>query len=114
MSKRLAAMATPGTGQSGALLPPPPTAAGLEPRPLSGPLHEGSSPAEAPSPEGSEKCADEGAEQQESSHNSAAARSAQQHEQQQQQVLPSSVRREGTPDDRGEEEDDQFGSFIVA
>ena len=62
MSKRLAAMTISEAGQSGALLPPPPTAAKLEPRSLSGPLHEGSCSAEAAAQTNDMQHADEAAE----------------------------------------------------
>ena len=117
MSKRLAAMTIPEMGQTGALLPPPPTAAKLALRSLSGLLHEGSSPAEGRAPDDG-KPAKEAAEQQGSNARnpadmcSAAASITQ--EQHSRHAVPAPVTHEGRTHDMGEEEDDQYGNFVVA
>ena len=119
MNKRLAAMSILETSQSGALLPPPSTAAKLEPRSLSGPLHEGSSSAEGAALHSDKQHADHAAEHQGGYQKSAAAKGSYaarnvQEEQEQQHALPSSVTREGLLDEKDDEEDEQFGSFVVA
>ena len=118
MSKRLAAMTISDTGQSGALLPPPPTAAKLEPRSLSGPLDAGSSSAGEAAPD-EEKPTNESAEEQQGSNaNDAAAESSDAasipREQQPQHAVPASEPPEGKPIEKCVEEDEQFGSFVVA
>ncbi len=117
MSKRLAAMSIPEASQSGALLPPPPTSAKLEPRSLSGPLHEGSFSAEAPAEHSDKQHPDEAAEQQGRSQEKAdkgsdAARCKE--GQQPEHAEFSSLAQEEQLDEKGEEEDDQFGNFVVA
>ena len=117
MSKRLAAITISETSQCGALLPPPPTAAKLEPRSLSGPLHEGSCSAEAAAQTNDMQHADEAAEQQESSQKRAAKggdAAGSTKEQQPEHAELSSVPDEEQLDEKGEEGDDQFGSFVVA
>ena len=127
MSKRLAAMTTYKPYHSGALLPPPPAASQMEPRSLSGPLHEG----ESSSPEVT------------ASHQKPTSETAQQrgllgrcqqdslacvdtivpsNVQQQQPPLqqassPSdqhSARKQAPADQSEEEDDDQFGTFVIA
>ena len=121
MSKRLAAMSIPEASQSGALLPPPPTTAELEPRSSSGQLHEGRSSTEGAAARSNKQHADHAPEQQRSTQKSTAAKGSDAvrdvQEQRQQHVLPSSVdpvEQEGMLDEKGDEEDEQFGSFVVA